>query len=424
MSSSVRVLSLDQFRGYCVLGMFVVNFVGVFAATHHLLRHNNTHFSYADSIMPGFILISGFSFRMTFMKRLASQPASSVRRRFIGRSIGLIALSLMFFGLSSSFKSYQDLTAANGFKFLAELVKANAWEVLAIIGACQIILLPFIAWTAGRRWLLLLGLGVLHLLLSGWFNWDFVYGRPNWLDDLLGTQGKRAWDGGFFGLIAWSEIMLIGTLLPDLVESTSKAASVRRLVALGGGLMLAGYAASCLTRLYDIPVAQGSAVQDQAGQTESAQGQTAQGQTAQNQISSYVWPPLHRIQGRSWADLLAEPPLVPPPGKDLREPNYWAMDKRIVSQSFVMFAAGFAVFVYGLFVWVCDLGGWSWKPLHTFGQNPLAAYVIHHTVEKSLMALFPKDATAGWAAVGMLISIAITYKFVRFLEDKQLYLRL
>ena len=41
-----RIRSLDQFRGYSVVAMFVVNFLGGLAITHQLLRHNNTHFSY------------------------------------------------------------------------------------------------------------------------------------------------------------------------------------------------------------------------------------------------------------------------------------------------------------------------------------------------------------------------------------------
>lgn len=404
MSQQERVVSLDQFRGYCVLGMFVVNFLGGMASTHHLLRHNNTHFSLADSIMPAFILISGFSYRMTFVKRLLSQEPSSVRNRYFWRSIGLIFLSLMLFGFGNKISTYSELTWENLSRFVVLVVKADMWEVLAIIGACQILLLPFIAWSARRRMALFFGLGISHLLLSWWFNWDFVYGRPNALDQFFGTVGKRAWDGGLFGILAWSEIMLLGTLLPDLVNGISRKSAMIRLAMLGTILMVVGYSASCLSRLYDKPESVAEASQDLA--------------------SDPVMPPWEKAQGRKLVELLAEPPLVPPPGIELRAPNYWAMDKRIVSQSFVYFSAGWAVVLYGLFVMICDIRNWTFAPLTTFGQNPLAAYIIHHAVEVSLLALFPKDSSAWWASVGMLLSIAITYKFVRFLEDRQLYLRL
>ncbi len=404
MSQQERVVSLDQFRGYCVLGMFVVNFLGGMTSTHHLLRHNNTHFSLADSIMPAFILISGFSYRMTFVKRLLSQEPRSVRKRYLGRSIGLIVLSLMLFGFGNKISTYSELSWENLFRFVVLVIKADMWEVLAIIGACQILLLPFIAWSVRGRIALFFGLCISHFLLTWWFNWDFVYGRPNALDQFFGTVGKRAWDGGLFGLLAWSEIMLLGTLLPDLVNGVSRKSAVVRLITLGAFLMVVGYCVSCLSRLYDKP--------------------EAIAETSVETAADPVMPPWEKAKGRKLADLVAEPPLVPPPGIELREPNYWAMDKRIVSQSFVFFSAGWAVALYGLFVMFCDIWMWAFAPLTTFGQNPLAAYIIHHAVEVSLLALFPKDSSAWWASVGMLLSIAITYKFVRFLEDRQLYLRL
>ena len=61
--TSRRIVSLDQFRGYTVLGMFLVNFVGGFAACQYLLQHHNTFCSYADTIMPHFLFAVGFAFR-------------------------------------------------------------------------------------------------------------------------------------------------------------------------------------------------------------------------------------------------------------------------------------------------------------------------------------------------------------------------
>lgn len=52
--SPARIRSMDQFRGYTMAGMFLVNFVGVFSAVHPLLKHHNTYNSYADTIMPHF----------------------------------------------------------------------------------------------------------------------------------------------------------------------------------------------------------------------------------------------------------------------------------------------------------------------------------------------------------------------------------
>ena len=59
-----RIHSLDQFRGYTVLGMFFVNFIGYFAVTPAIFKHHNTYCSYADTIMPQFFFAVGFAYRL------------------------------------------------------------------------------------------------------------------------------------------------------------------------------------------------------------------------------------------------------------------------------------------------------------------------------------------------------------------------
>ena len=74
-SPSRRIVSMDQFRGYTVAGMFLVNFVGGLAAFPEVLKHHNGHpyFSYADTIMPSFMFAAGFSYRLTVLRRLGQQ---------------------------------------------------------------------------------------------------------------------------------------------------------------------------------------------------------------------------------------------------------------------------------------------------------------------------------------------------------------
>ncbi|MCA9158023.1 MAG: DUF1624 domain-containing protein [Planctomycetales bacterium] len=423
VATPTRIQSLDQFRGYSVAGMFVVNFLGGLAVTHQVLKHNNTHFSYADSIMPSFIFACGYSYRMSFLRRLGDIGPAATRWRFISRSLGLILLSLMVFGFNDEFKKWSEISLASGFTFIIELLKANMWEVLAIIGACQILIMPLVAKSVRVRIAGFIGLGVLHVLLSWWFNYDFVYGRPNWLDDLLGTSGKRAWDGGFFGLLAWSQMMLAGTLAYDIIQRYASRGAVKQLGLWGIALMLAGYGLSCLTRLYDLP---GGAVEAQGGaavQAVAATGDEATG-AASSLKDSPVIPDWSQAAGRSWTDLLAEPPFVPPPEAERRAINYWMMDKRLPTPSFVLFSTGCAMALYGLFVLVCDIGGWTLGLFRTFGQNPLAAYVIHHFVESAILGVVPKDSPAAWATLGMCVAFGITYMFVRFLEKRGLYLRL
>jgi hypothetical protein len=139
---------------------------------------------------------------------------------------------------------------------------------------------------------------------------------------------------------------------------------------------------------------------------------------------SPVLPDWNKALGRNWSQLLAEPPFVPPPPVSERQWNYWMMDKRIVSPSFVFFSSGFALALYGLFMLCCDVRHFSSSLFRTFGQNPLAAYIINHFVNDSVLQLIPKDSPLAWVLLGLSVAFGITYLFVRFLEQRGLFLRL
>jgi predicted acyltransferase len=392
---------MDQFRGYTVAGMFLVNFLGSYAVVHPVLKHNNNYFSYADSIMPSFMFACGFSYRLSALRRQARDGRAAAWRRFAGRSFGLVLLSLMVFGFGTEFHSWSELTSANLAKFVAKLFKANLWEVLAIIGAAQLLILPVITAGVRTRALVMAGLVLAHLALCDAFSFNFVYGGPNALDRALGIPGSTAWDGGCFGLLAWAAIMLAGSLAYDVVVSDGLRAP-SRLVGWGVAAMVAGYALSCLSMLYD-------------GQTPLRRGHVA---------ASPVRPPLERLSERPARTLLAEPPFVQPPGPDRRPINYWMMNKKIVSLPFVLFSTGFALALYGLFVLACDQRGRAIGLFRTFGSNALAAYVLHELVLHQVHNLVPRDAPLWGCLAGLAVFYAITYLFVRYLEVQKIHVKL
>ena len=158
MAGTGRIASMDQFRGYTVAGMFVVNFLGGIAAVHSVLKHNNTYFSYADSIMPSFLFACGFSYRLSMLRRLPEVGQAVASRRIVMRSLGLVLVSLVVFGVGGGFESWSEMTGPGAFRFLGELVKADAWEVLAIIGVCQVLIMPVIGRGASARFGAMVGL--------------------------------------------------------------------------------------------------------------------------------------------------------------------------------------------------------------------------------------------------------------------------
>jgi predicted acyltransferase len=106
--ASPRIASMDQFRGYAVAGMFLVNFLGGYAAIHPVLKHNDTYFSYADSIMPSFMFAVGFSFRLTYLRRRSQSTAWQTVWTYMRRSLALVVVSLVMYGFGGHFKDFGE----------------------------------------------------------------------------------------------------------------------------------------------------------------------------------------------------------------------------------------------------------------------------------------------------------------------------
>ncbi|MGE0758571.1 MAG: hypothetical protein AB7F89_27330 [Pirellulaceae bacterium] len=405
-----RIRSMDQFRGYTVAGMYLVNFVAPFVVIPALLKHNNTHFSYADSIMPSFLFCAGFSYRLTALRRWREAGAWTASVSFVRRSLALVLLCLFVFSLQKGFDSWRDMSARGVWEYVCCLVKAGMWDVLSIIGVTQLLLLPVIIRHWFVRFATALAMAATHLILTYAFNYEFQFGLPSALDPYFGAHGTRVWDGGLWGPLAWSVPMLAGSLAYDWVTRLGQSAGRAGwgLFLAGCVLMSEGYGLSCLTRLYDV--------------VPGSQGGTARRAAGSPHAPDPVWPEAWRWEQRGWQ--WAELPGVAPPPPRQRQWNYWMMNKRIVSLSFNTFATGSALFVYALFVWACDAGNWQLDRFRMLGQNPLAAYLIHEFVFRGVHRFAPPDSPWWWIVVTGMVFLLVTFGTVRYLERQRLFFRL
>ena len=356
-TKSSRIVSLDQFRGYTVVGMLLVNFIGGYSVVPAIFKHHNTYCSYADTIMPQFFFAVGFAYRLTFLRRLETAGAWTAIRAVLKRNAGLILLGFVIYHIDGSVKTWKELQGLSAGDLASRAFRRELFQTLVHIAVTSIWVLPVIAAGVVPRVIFLIASAGLHLWLSSRFYLDMAWNPP------------RVIDGGPLGFLTWTIPVLVGSLAYDaMAGAQGRRLPIGKLAAWSCILMVAGYALSCA--------------------------------------------------GGRWAS----PPFVAPPPRPSIE--LWTMSQRTGSVSYLTFAAGFSLAVYTLFVIACDLGGFRSRLFQIYGQNALAAYILHPMVADAVQPYVPNDAPLWYLAAGFGLYFAICTLFIHYLEKNQIFLRL
>ncbi|WP_417386665.1 hypothetical protein [Gimesia sp.] len=390
-----RIVSLDQFRGYTVAGMFLVNYMGFFAICPVVLKHHNTYCSYADTIMPHFLFAVGFAFRLTFGRRVQTEGAVSAYMRVVRRLLGLVLVSLIMYRVDPIAKTWEELRSLGIWGAIADPLKRNWFQTLMHIAVTSLWITPVIRARASVRIGFMVFSAAAHLILSYQFNFTWVNTSPNGID------------GGPLGFLTWTIPAIIGTLACDWVVEAEGLPRVKPILFWSCVLMLLGWVLSCGTRLYDVPVSEQPAKDKLAAHPvipDEAQWKAKQ----EEPLSAY----------------LAEPPFVKPPGQEQRQWNYWMMSQRAGTLSYLTFTAGLSLFVYLLFHLACDRGNLHIPLFRTLGTNALIAYILHELVGEAVKPFATRDAPAWYAWGSFVLFFWITWLIVRHLEKNKIHLKL
>ena len=398
-SASNRLESLDQFRGYTVAGMFLVNFLGFYALVTGQfpnLKHHNTFCSYADTIMPQFFFAVGFGYRLTLLKRLEKEGWLRAYGRVLQRIVGLLFIAAFVHGLDGQYKSWSDLQTAGVWTVMSQAFGRNYFQTLTHIALASLWVTPVIAASTSIRIAYFVFSALLHVLISylGFYQWVHEY---------------RGIDGGYLGFMSWALVVLAGSFAYDIMlgsrstegstdnhtlrtdadkrlqKSTARyvepMAKLRALAVWSVALMCVGYGLSCLNR---------------------------------------VTTPNEMLRLQSWSMLLNTPPFFLP-----TEPvNLWTMSQRAGSISYMIFSSGFSMLIFGVFVVLAD----QWKIkiglFRTLGVNALAAYVLHDWVNGVVKEFVPKDSPIPYAFLGFLVSFTACYLMLRGFERQKIFFRI
>ncbi len=394
-----RIVSLDQFRGYTVAGMFLVNYMGFFVVCPVVLKHHNTYCSYADTIMPHFMFAVGFAFRLTFGRRVQSEGAVSAYMRVVRRLLGLVLVSLIIYRISPVAKTWSELQAIGVWDAIAGPLKRNWFQTLMHIAVTSLWIVPVIRARASVRIAYMIFSAAAHVVLSYYFYFTWVNSPPNGID------------GGPLGFLTWTIPAIIGTLACDWVVEAEGLPRVKPFLIWSFALMLLGWGISCGTRFYDVPVAD----------------QTNPAIKSEKLAAHPVIPDKAQIeakQGEPFTAYLAEPPFVKPPEQEQRQWNYWMMSQRAGTLSYLVFTAGLSLVVYLLFHLACDRGNWQIPLFRTLGTNALVAYILHDLVMEAVKPFATRDSPAWYAWGSFVLFFWITWLIVRHLEKNEIHLKL
>ncbi|HOT51781.1 MAG TPA: heparan-alpha-glucosaminide N-acetyltransferase domain-containing protein, partial [Candidatus Hydrogenedentes bacterium] len=175
--SHSRIPSMDQFRGYAILTMIFVNFVGRFDATPWMLQHHRTGMSFNDTIAPIFIFVVGMGFRLSLLRRAEKIGIAAARKAAAWRYAKLTILGfIVYFGYF--------------------------WDALSDIGVAGLLTLFLIDKSPAVRIAAAFGLlGAYQALFS-------LAGYGEWVM-------RESVNGGPLGPLSWAFILLMGTVAYD-----------------------------------------------------------------------------------------------------------------------------------------------------------------------------------------------------------------
>lgn len=279
-----RLASLDQFRGYTVAGMFLVNFLGGYAAwMPPVLLHHHTYCSYADTIMPQFLFAVGFAMRLSFGRHVQTEGLMGGYWRMVRRIVGLLLVSFAIYTAGRAAGTWHELVGRGAWDIVWPYLKRYWLQTLGHIALTSLWILPVIRARAGVRIAFAILSGAAHVYLSHVFNYHWENTDPNGVD------------GGPLGFLTWTIPAILGTLTCDAVVDAPGRPPLARLTFAALAIMGLGYVMSCGTRLYDLSPAERSR-QRSEGEAQEAERKrlTAQKEAIEKTIAAH-WETIGKI---------------------------------------------------------------------------------------------------------------------------------
>ncbi len=222
-----RILSIDQFRGYAILGMLLVDYFGAFNNTWRQMHHHNDFMTYADTIAPIFMFVVGMGLRLSMARRIEKVGLVEARRGLLKRYILLVLIAFT-------------------------LYTGYLWDALMNIGLAGIIALWVVDKKPSVRFLVSLGFLALYqavftfTVYGGWITrvikfkdetMPMIFNLIPFGPELVNTPIN----GGPIGHWSWLMMLICGTIAYDIMATKNTRKIVLGCLAWGIAMCAAGF---------------------------------------------------------------------------------------------------------------------------------------------------------------------------------------
>ena len=243
---SKRIVSIDQLRGYAILGMMFVNTKGLFGLKADNLipkgqegsgllghfceqiSHHKEQFTWADTIAPLFVFVVGMAMRLSWLRRSEVAGPGPTRHAMLKRYTVLVLIAFALY-TGWLWDALMDIGLA-GLLAICLIDKKPSIRLIsafAMAGAYQAVC----TWTIYGPWI------TRTVKLTGENTPLWIKIIPNY-DSLFDV----ALNGGPLGPLSWCMILLFGSVAYDIMASRNSTKIIARCAGWGAALCAAGYA--------------------------------------------------------------------------------------------------------------------------------------------------------------------------------------
>lgn len=218
MTNDNRIESIDEFRGFAIFMMVIINFLARANNIPSWLKHApDIGFTVADIVAPMFIFAIGLTYGMSIRKRVEKYGKGKTYSHFFTRYMAIAGIGFFLTSFGNLTGTYEN---------------SSNWGLLQAIGTAGLITLLFIKFSTKIRAIV----GILLLIFYQFMLDQF------WLQTVLSSS-----HGGFYGSISWGAMLLLGTVFADLYHSQNNSSKKFLFVAIT--VLVIG-----LTLLFFIPI--------------------------------------------------------------------------------------------------------------------------------------------------------------------------